>query len=102
MYMPFGKYRGASLEQVPDHYLLWILDKCQEISDTLRDAIRDRLSLNERHSAGTTNWEGFVQTWYHAMVKDFHPEKGGSEEALRAINAGYGRMRRLLGLPPRN
>ena len=44
--MPFGKHKGKDIEEVPDDYLLWLLDQCEtfgELNDYLKeneDAIR--------------------------------------------------------------
>lgn len=47
MKMPFGKHRGEDLEDIPDDYLVWILDNLDDLSPTLRRAIetRDRKSV---------------------------------------------------------
>lgn len=99
MDMPFGKYKGVSLDKIPDHYLLWALDNCEQISDTLRQAIRAQLRVDVGYSSRTPDWEEIVQTWYQQMARDYQPEKVGSVEPLRAINAGYARLRRMLGMP---
>lgn len=36
--MPFGKYRGVDVEDLPDHYLAWLLSI--ELRPALRDAVR--------------------------------------------------------------
>lgn len=46
MKMPFGKYKGGDLEDIPDDYLLWVLDNCELRSPTLRRAIHERLGLD--------------------------------------------------------
>ena len=37
--MPFGKYRGKPLAEIPVDYLLWVLANCQNITPKLRRAI---------------------------------------------------------------
>ena len=40
--MPFGKYKGKSLDQVPDSYLIWFLkqDWCDEYPELVEYANR--------------------------------------------------------------
>jgi len=101
MRMPFGKYRNVPLEEVPDGYLLWLLDNCQQLSPTLREAMEERLGLNQRRRAAPVpNWEEVVRAWYQQMALAFGPECGGSDEALRVVEEGYARLCRLVGLWP--
>ncbi|NMC19181.1 MAG: hypothetical protein GYA33_02070 [Thermogutta sp.] len=44
MRMPFGKYRGLDLEDIPESYLAWVLDHANPRA-TLREAIRLRLGI---------------------------------------------------------
>jgi Putative quorum-sensing-regulated virulence factor len=43
--MPWGKYKGVPLQEVPSDYLLWCLDNAQNMGRNLRDAIRTHLGL---------------------------------------------------------
>lgn len=45
MRMPFGKYRGQELSEVPESYLCWVLDNCERIGPTLRQAIEGVLGV---------------------------------------------------------
>lgn len=51
MKMPFGKHKGRSLDDVPDDYLLWVIDTCKNASPTLLQAIRTRLEIDAPESA---------------------------------------------------
>src|SRR5436305_5310308 len=42
--MPWGKYRGILLEDVPANYLRWVLRDCGNVSLHLRRAIQDVLA----------------------------------------------------------
>src|SRR5262245_24462951 len=103
MRMPFGKYRGWPLEEVPDGYLAWVLDHCSNAGPTLRTAIRQRLGLEPApfRAPGGQDWPRVLQTWYHHLALDFHPDRGGSTEAMQAVNEAYDRLLAVLGLPPR-
>lgn len=38
--MPFGKYKGKSLEEIPDSYTAWLLKKC-ELKEPLKTWVKD-------------------------------------------------------------
>ena len=39
--MPFGKYEGEPLEDIPHNYLVWVLRNCRNIKPNLRAAIEN-------------------------------------------------------------
>jgi curved DNA-binding protein CbpA len=39
-----------------------------------------------------------IRQWYRGLVLDFHPDRGGSHEAMQAINEAHERLRKLAGL----
>jgi hypothetical protein len=99
--MPFGRYRGRSLEEVPEDYLLWL--RSIDLSDWLRDAVEDEMALR---GAGrfqeqpcrppAADWSGVIARWYRQLALDFHPDRGGSHEAMKVVNEAYNRLRKLL------
>lgn len=92
--MPWGKYRGKQLDEIPDDYLMWILDHADSASDTLKEAIRIQLKLQTPppppQSGSTATAEDMkpeFKRWYRTLAKEFHPDRrGGSDEAMVAIN----------------
>lgn len=38
--MPFGKYEGEMLANIPEDYLLWALQNCRNMKPNLRNAIK--------------------------------------------------------------
>jgi hypothetical protein len=38
-----------------------------------------------------------LRTSYRQLVLDFHPDRGGSTEAMQAINEAYNRLRKIIG-----
>jgi hypothetical protein len=93
MRISFGKYQGRRLEDIPDGYLLWVLETCDNIGPTLREAIRDQLGLGRETQA---DWPEIVRQWYRQMSRDYHPDRGGSHEAMQAVNDGYERLLELF------
>lgn len=46
--MPFGKYRGKQMADVPADYLLWLYDNCK-CSDNVHDYIIDNLEVLKKN-----------------------------------------------------
>lgn len=95
MRMPWGKFRGQELEQVPDDYLLWVLDRCDNLSPTLTEAIQNRLELHRRLPP---RLDVVLSDWHRQLARDF----GNSAEAMRTINEAYRRLRQMVGLSPQD
>jgi hypothetical protein len=50
--MPFGKWRGSQLQDVPETYLAWIEENSTNLSPALRDAINHELARRSGSNAG--------------------------------------------------
>ncbi len=85
----FGKYRGRLVSEVPSSYLAWCLRSLDRLSPWLRQAIegelRQRDELPEQSVAISPE---VVRDWYGRMAMEFHPDRGGSNEAMKAVNRG--------------
>jgi hypothetical protein len=93
--MPFGKHRGKALEDVPLDYLEWVLAECGNITPILRRAIQQILSPPQRSGALTV--AGVADQWYRRLAVEFHPDKGGTHEAMKAVNRGRELLLELVG-----
>ena len=106
---------GVPLAEVPDGYLIWVLDNLEKLSPTLRTAIRIRLGLEEPSVASPppeNPFEGYfarkdeerkelgqkVKSWFRQLAHDYHPDRRGSHDAMVAINDAHERLRKLLGV----
>lgn len=110
MQMPFGKYKGWSLEDVPDDYLVWVLDYATSAGPTLKAAIRQRLGLDPQPQPApgasyasdsglpTDRVRQSVQSWYRRMAMKYHPDRGGSDAQMQAIGEAYQELLRILAL----
>ena len=38
MVMPWGKFKGKTIEDIPSGYLKWLIDKCESLDDDLIEA----------------------------------------------------------------
>jgi hypothetical protein len=102
--MPWGKYRGRLLSEVPSGYLAWCLEECENVKPSLREAIRselaDRLGLGYGGEAVRPPAPDFgpgVEQLYRQLVMRWHPDRGGSTEAMQAVNDFYDGLRALAG-----
>jgi F420-0:gamma-glutamyl ligase-like protein len=95
MQMPFGKHRGKELSNVPDDYLAWVLDNCERISPTLRDAIRARLGLTPVSEPNPID-DALLNRWYRTLVMKYHPDRGGSVGEMQAVNEANDLLRTML------
>lgn len=106
--MPFGKHKGMPIENIPDDYLMYIIDWMDSDASNWMSHTRKRLfdELDEemlRRKKGTplpssSSTTGlvcssvarkllpeFVKTGYRAMSLKLHPDKGGSAEDFVAL-----------------
>jgi len=98
--MPFGKFKGSNLSEVPDQYLLW-LGRNVELREPLLSAVglefrERRLTFDEAPATTGTMDAGRVKTIYRELSLMFHPDRiGGDGEAQRALNLFYERLKVL-------
>ena len=108
--MPFGKYRGRDLEDVDTSYLLWLLENV-DLAAHLLLAVRRELHARDadeprgyRHEQTRRpeppprlpDFRAVVSRWHRQMSRQFHPDSGGNERAMMAVNAGRDAMLELL------
>lgn len=106
--MPFGKYRGEALENVPASYLRWVLREADCVDDWtwLRPALEAELRRRERAGRGSPpprqdyqvlpDIEPVVAAWYRELSLRFHPDRGGHPERMIALNIARERLEELL------
>jgi hypothetical protein len=104
--MPFGKYKGRLLSELPDGYLLWLLD-LPDLNPWLRRALESELARRDDAPRSPGRQEGaialadlrsVVKTWFGELSRRWHPDRGGTHESGQAINQAHDRLRELLGL----
>jgi putative quorum-sensing-regulated virulence factor len=122
MNMPFGKYKGHTLSEIPEDYLCWILDNLLDLRPTLRRAIGNELAWREESSrygqrghysydhassahpssgllVGETDrpmMRDLIERGYRALAARLHPDLGGDTRAMQHLNALIEKLRKGL------
>jgi Putative quorum-sensing-regulated virulence factor len=118
MQLPFGKYRGHFVSEVPTEYLRWVLAH-MDINGTLRRSIEYEVRRRRPYFSSRffippvspidrdTDLRSFkedyrlkvrtaLKTAYREMALRYHPDRGGSHEAMLAVNDLYERFNALI------
>jgi hypothetical protein len=51
-----------------------------------------------RYPAPLVDLPSVIKTWYRALCLDYHPDRGGSHEAMVAITDAKERLERMVGV----
>lgn len=89
----FGKYKGTRLSDVPEDYVLWMIDNSKK-TITLYQAELDRRKLVEEGSMSMV--ERIAAEGYRSLAKKMHPDAGGSAEDFRSLQAAKEQMSIIL------
>lgn len=88
--MPWGKYKGVPLSQVPGSYLFWVLEECESADGLLKMDIQQELSrrLPPRPvpAAQPTIDRARILDWCKRAAIACHPDHGGSVRAMKLVN----------------
>src|SRR5262245_22954466 len=114
--LTFGKYKGKRINKLPTDYLVWCRDKCDILTDELRAAIEGELADRadappegaEESAAGQEaprppkvsplgqTLAGDVRMLFRSLALKYHPDRGGSHEAMRALNDFHDQLQELF------
>jgi hypothetical protein len=105
--MPWGKYRGEDLADVPSSYLVWLVEGC-DLKPWLEAAIRGELADRfgrpcpaclawDRRPQGPALDLDLIAGWYRRLALTHHPDRGGLPGAMVGINAGRDLLLELVG-----
>lgn len=113
MLMPFGKYRGLPLSEVPPDYLAWLYWS-SDIDGALRWEVEEALLAHfparptyseAQRMADFARLKAVDETRrqvgealksaYRDLSKKYHPDRGGSNQVMAGINALYERLEKL-------
>lgn len=83
--MPFGKHKGQPVENMPPQYLEWLASNT-DLREPLRSAVWRALGADMVPVGLDTDR---VKATYRAVSLKWHPDRGGSHEAMQAVNEFY-------------
>src|SRR5262245_31996949 len=101
MRMPFGKYRNVDTADLPEHYLVWLLD-WPPLRDPLRSVVENELRRREGLRArAPVKIDGaladqIVRAGVRQLAKAVHPDAGGDEDQMTRINVTADLIRELV------
>ena len=89
--MPFGKFSGLPLADIPTNYLTWLLG-LDDLRDPLKGAAwseyRRRVDAQEAPAAALDMDR--VKRVYRTLAMEFHPDRqGGNGDVMKGINLFY-------------
>jgi hypothetical protein len=98
--MPVGKYKNLDLRQVPDHYLDWLRFEI-ELKEPLKSAVRREMLKRETGAFGCRDYSpaapdaGRIKQIYRTLAVKWHPDRGGTKEAMQAVNEFYEELKQI-------
>ncbi len=117
--LSFGKYKNKRLSKIPTDYLEWCRDKCDSLTDDVRrrgrggtgracgeaaeakaepapDKGEAPAARAPRVSPLGQTLMGEVRMMYRNLALKYHPDRGGSAEAMKALNEFHETLQELL------
>jgi uncharacterized protein (DUF3820 family) len=92
MRITFEKYTGALLEDLPEDYLIWGVENME---GSRKQMFENELKRRNQTTAMNLKKETLKQI-RDSLAKQYHPDKGGNSEAMKAINEFYNQAVKLL------
>lgn len=89
MKIQFGKYKGSELSEIPLSYLIFLLEGFEQEPD-LKEAIYEQIIT--RIDADFKIDNHAIKKVYKEMAMKYHPDTGGSNGQMTAINDFYERL----------
>jgi len=90
--MPFGKYKGCEVADLPKSYLDWLYHNV-ELRGTLEiEVARALLGPSPYFDELPEPEPGKVKRIYRELALKWHPDRGGSVQAMQAVNEFYERL----------
>jgi hypothetical protein len=98
--LPFGKYRGREIADIPGSYLAWLFEESTNLRPVLRLAIRQELARRFGEPAPPARAmlppipsdlrdpvARIVTSGYRAAARQAHPDIGGTHQAMVGLTA---------------
>lgn len=99
--MPFGRYRGVPIADLPHDYLLWLTTI--SLRPPLRAAVERELRAREqrarhhhhdaRRCPSPDLVEELIGVGFRALARRYHPDAGGTHEQMISLTAAVDWLR---------
>jgi hypothetical protein len=101
--VPFGKFKGVELADVPDDYLRW-LKSLGHLREPLRSAVADEYEFRFSSANPVETLpadvrvmvEEIVASGYRSLAQRHHPDHGGATRAMQLLNDAVAWLRRMV------
>jgi len=90
MKFPFGKFKGAYIDDIETSYLVYALENF-DLKDDLYEAIKTEIASRFSINPAPVKIDN-LKSVYLTMAKKYHPDKGGSNAVMQAINEFYQKL----------
>ncbi len=77
------------MAELPEAYLRWLWDTV-DLREPLLGAVTEALEVYSCHVPARIE---DARTIYHDLAKKWHPDAGGTKEAMQAVNEFYERLK---------
>jgi hypothetical protein len=103
--MPIGKYKGWLLRDIPTDYLWWLqtIARGPQLRTALAAELKRRDPVGPESEpeptpakSGIPVWEGVVKRWFAALAMKYHPDRGGTNAVMAALNHARDEIVRLF------
>lgn len=88
MNMPFGKFKGVPVDELPQDYLSWLWTEV-DLRDPLRSAVKGVLFPECGPVEACMPDKDLVRCVYRRLASKWHPDHGGDHKAMAALNDFY-------------
>lgn len=92
MLMPFGRYKGCPVRDLPEDYLKWLYRNVKLRGPLQSEVLRALHEPDYCDAPPEVIEPGKVKKVYRELALKWHPDRGGSTEAMKAVNEFYERL----------
>src|SRR5215813_1731467 len=99
--MPFGRYRNMDISELPEHYLLWLLN-WPPLRDPLKSAVgteairREVLKARPPVKIDLALVDEIVRAGVRTIAKSVHPDVDGDNQKMAMVNRTADQIRELV------